>query len=140
METMLLSGICICCLPTVCYLSFLGLRQLKRRLSGLFRQEGLSQVLLLAAALLSFGLCLVLVCWSFLSPVPYAHREKSLVLAFLALLSGLFCLQVLQFIRLQEQPRRRAALRPAREDASGGLPRRRLEQGYAGTHSRSTAL
>lgn len=68
--------------------------------------EGATQVILVTVATFCFGWSLFLLIWSFALPPPYYHLEKSLIIAFLFLLMGILCLQVLQFIRWQNSQQR----------------------------------
>lgn len=103
MENVLILLAAVGCLPSLLYVGYLILRRLKKRLRGWLPGDGLTQVVLVAVSVFCFSSCLLLVVWNFATPVPYFHLEKALIIALLFLLMGILCLQVLQFIRLQNR-------------------------------------
>jgi len=106
METKLLIAALVGCVPTIFYLLVIGFKKIQLKLRRIFPHEGITQVILVAISLLCFSTCLFLVIWNFFTPIPYYHRERLIVIAILFLLMGIFCLQVLQFVRLQSSQQR----------------------------------
>lgn len=109
MEHKILLLAAVCCAPSILYLGFILCKSLQkwiRRHLPALSTEDVSQFVLVMVSVICFGLSLFLVVLNFVSPLPYYHREKSLIIALLFLLMGVLCLQVLQFVRWQSHHRR----------------------------------
>jgi len=133
-ENKLLAVALIGCVPSIFYLIFVSLKGILRLVRRYFPYEGATQFALVFISLLCFGFSLFLVVWNFITPIPYYHREKFLMLALLSLLLGVFCLQVLQFIRLeirQQHPRQNVSSERVREN------QRRSVRTYVVSNSKS---
>lgn len=146
METALIIAALVGCLPSVIYLAFHVFNRIRWRMRRVLPYEGATQMILVAVAIFCFGCSLFLLFWNLAAPPPYYHLEKSLIIAFLFLLMGIFCLQVLQFIRWQNRqqgPAIRVSARPGREAIKSELRAHTWSQtarpdnppvGYAKTH------
>ncbi|MFH1070373.1 MAG: hypothetical protein V1794_12210 [Candidatus Glassbacteria bacterium] len=134
MESVFLLLAAVGCLPSLFYVAYLVLKRMKRRLRGWLPGDGLTQVLLVAVSVFCFSSCLLMVVWNFATPVPYFHLEKALIIALLFLLMGILCLQVLQFIRLQNRPYRSAMNIPRRTSAGNS---RKVARPYAVSNSKN---
>ncbi|RLB04670.1 MAG: hypothetical protein DRG59_09975 [Deltaproteobacteria bacterium] len=97
------------CVPSLFYAFVLGYRKFRVRIRSALPDDGLTQIVLFAVAFFCFGSCLFLLFWSFTTQLPYFHREKALIIALLFLLMGILCVQVMQFIRLQNGNQRPSA-------------------------------
>ncbi|MCE5273126.1 hypothetical protein LLH00_17755 [bacterium] len=107
MGNKLLLVIGMSCLPSLFYLFYVLFRRGRRHLSKSALRIGhdsIVQILLAALAIFCFLLSATFAGWLLFSHVPYYHLQKALVLSVLFLLLGVFCIQVLQFIRLQGRP------------------------------------
>jgi len=134
MESVFLLLAAVGCLPSLFYVAYLVLKRMKRRLRGWLPGDGLTQVLLVAVSVFCFSSCLLMVVWNFATPVPYFHLEKALIIALLFLLMGILCLQVLQFIRLQNRPYRSVMNIPRRTSAGNS---RKIARPYAVSNSKN---
>ena len=135
MESMLIILALAGCLPSIVYLAYLIIKRIGRRIRHVFPSEGLTQVVLVAVSMFCFGSFLFLVFWNFATPPPYYYLEKSLVIALLFLLMGILCLQVLQFIRLQD--RQRKPIFKVNTGANGVSGGKRIARPFAVTNSKN---
>lgn len=124
MGNKLLLVVGLSCLPSILYLVFVlcrrGSRHLRKSVSRI-GADSIVQIFLAALAIFCFILSAVFTGWFIFSDVPYYHMQKTMVLAVLFLLMGVFCVQVLQFIRMQETPQRRVS-RPAADRKQSARP------------------
>ncbi len=119
----------VCCTPSIFYLAFILGRKLHRwvrRNSTTLSIEDITQLILVMVSIICFGLSLLLVVLNFMTPLPFFHREKSLIIALLFLLMGILCVQVFQFVRWQS--RQRSA--PGKPRRSPPVAQKRVIRGY----------
>ena len=138
MEHKILLMAAVCCAPSVFYLLFILCKYLHRWLRRHFpimSAEDATQLILVVAAVLCFGLCLLLVVMNLVSQIPYYHREKSLIIALLFLLMGILCIQVLQFVRWQNHQKGRLRRRPATGRRT--VNQKRVVRGYMVSNQKS---
>lgn len=130
MEHKLWLVIGLSCLPTLCYLvcivGRLGMRRFRGKLTRL-GADGAIQVVLVAVAVFCFVCAVFTAGWVTLSGDPYYHLQRMLVLALLFLLMGVFCVQLLQFVRMQDRRVMRAGKVKPRVNAGS---RRSVSAGY----------
>ena len=129
MEHKILLFAAVCCAPSIFYLVYIlgkNLRRWLHRHLPTLATEDVTQLILVMASMICFGLSLFLVVLNFVTPIPYYHREKSLIIALLFLLMGILCIQVLQFVRWQSHQRRPLA-KPKR---SRPAAQKRVARGY----------
>jgi len=136
METMLIIAALAGCLPSVIYLAFHIINKIRRRIRRASPCEGLTEVILVAVAIFCFGWSLFLLLWNLATPPPYYHLEKSLIIAFLFLLMGILCLQVLQFIRWQNR-QQRPKIRFSASNSPGGNNSKRIARPYVVSDSKT---
>jgi uncharacterized membrane protein len=99
----------VCCAPSVFYLVYILGKYLNRWLNRhwpALSVEDITQLILVMVSIICFGLSLFLVVLNFVTPIPYYHRGKSLIIALLFLLMGILCIQVFQFVRWQSHQKR----------------------------------
>lgn len=135
METVLIIAALAGCLPSLIYLAFLIFNRIVRRMRQVSPFQGATEVLLVAVAIFCFGCSLFLLLWNFATPPPYYHLEKSLIIALLFLLMGILCLQVLQFIRLQNRQQRPTIRVSTRR--TGRSNQKRIARPYVASNSKT---
>jgi len=128
MESKILLVAAICCAPSIFYLVYILGKYLNRWLNRhwpALSVEDVTQLVLVMVSIICFGLSLCLVVLNFVTPIPYFHRGKSLIIALLFLLMGILCIQVFQFVRWQSRqkrpPVRPAGRRPVQNPAVRGF-------------------
>ncbi len=124
MGSKLLLVVGLSCLPSLLYLVYLLCRRGSRHLRNSVSRIGADsvvQIFLAALSIFCFILSAVFTGWFIFSDAPYYHMQKTIVLAVLFLLMGVFCVQVLQFVRMQEPPQRKES-RPSAGRKQPGRP------------------
>jgi hypothetical protein len=137
MEHKILLLAAVCCAPSVFYLLYILCKFLHLRLRRHFpilSTEDATQLILVVVSVICFGLSLLLVVLNLVTPIPYYHREKSLIIALLFLLMGILCIQVLQFVRWQRHQKGQLRRRPA---PGRTVARKRVVRGYKVSNQKS---
>lgn len=106
MDSKLIIILAICCLPSILYGAYAVLKAIFKWIggkAGTLSVENVGQLMLVMIAVFCFGLSAYLLLVNIGSNIPNYYREKTLVISLLFLLMGVLCIQVLQFIRIQDR-------------------------------------
>ena len=106
MDSKLIIILALCCLPSILYGTYAVLKAIFKWIggkAGTLSAENIGQLMLVMIAIFCFGLSAYLLLVNIGSDIPNYYREKTLVISLLFLLMGVLCIQVLQFIRIQDR-------------------------------------